>query len=59
MLIVKCCICKRVRCNGKWMEPSDVDSKILVSHTYCPECLKKVKEKEKAKETERLTPSIL
>jgi len=49
-----CCVCKKIRDDtgkehgtGEWMSPEDyltTKSKIDITHTYCPECAKKIQE---------------
>ncbi len=48
-----CCVCKKIRddtvkehVTGEWMSLEDyltINSKINITHTYCPECAKKIK----------------
>ena len=48
-----CCVCKKIRDDtgkehgtGEWMSLEDyltINSKIDITHTYCPECAKKIK----------------
>ena len=36
-MTVVCCVCRRVRHNGAWVE-EEVPADELPSHGYCPEC---------------------
>ncbi|MFA6284113.1 MAG: hypothetical protein WC633_08230 [Desulfurivibrionaceae bacterium] len=35
-----CCVCRRVKCKGGWLEEM-VESEVRVSHGFCPECYEK------------------
>ncbi len=35
-----CCVCRRVQCKGDWLEQM-LESEVLVSHGFCPECFDK------------------
>jgi len=35
-----CCVCRRVKCKGDWLEQM-VEAEVRVSHGFCPECFDK------------------
>jgi len=39
-MIVQCCVCKKVRDDGKWtrLDDAPIPDTNDVSHGYCPEC---------------------
>lgn len=37
-MVVQCCVCHKVRENGKWLKPSEAPNPELCSHGYCPVC---------------------
>ena len=41
--MVKCCECNRVRISETWIpEKSLVTGPVVFSHSYCPDCLRKI-----------------
>lgn len=41
-MTVQCCVCKRVKSEGPapWHKPLQAPHGTVVSHTYCPSCLR-------------------
>ena len=37
-MIVQCCVCKKIRQDGGWVEPKKWLDPENVSHGYCPAC---------------------
>jgi len=37
-MVKKCCVCKRVKAEGKWQEEMSVAVKSGITHAYCPTC---------------------
>mgnify|MGYP006300070543 CR=1 FL=1 len=54
---VQCCVCKRVREDGKWIS-RNLDASDSISHTYCPACLEAsmADMREQLAEARRLVP---
>jgi len=44
-MIIKCCVCGKVRVFGEWVHREISAAKAEISHTYCPKCAKTVKQK--------------
>lgn len=42
-VLVKCCVCSRIKNDENWDYGSDVDHDThMVSHGYCPECYENI-----------------
>jgi len=38
LLIVRCCVCKRVRLDAGWRHFPEPSGDVMYSHGYCPKC---------------------
>lgn len=41
-MLVRCCVCERVKADDRWVHGSDSEDP-MVTHTYCPKCHQQVK----------------